>query len=103
MTATLCLLSKVWRLKDHRLFEDLGLDGVWVELDVETPRLDLVRLGNHLVQGLDGLDTVLWLLEETLTHIGNSLLVFSDFLWDTNQHAQLWRQIDVLTLLLNFK
>lgn len=103
MTSTLGLLGKVWRLKDLRLFEDLRLDGVWVELDVESPRLDLVRLGDHLVEGLDGLDTVLRLLEETLTHIGNSLLVFSDFLRDTDQHAQLWRQIDVLTLLLDFK
>lgn len=43
------------------------------------------------------------LLEETLSHVGHGLLVLSDLLGDTNKHTELWGQVDVLTLLLDFK
>ena len=49
------------------------------------------------------MDTVVRLLEETLAHLCDSLLVLSDLLGDSDEHAQFWRQIDVLALLLNFK
>ena len=49
------------------------------------------------------MDTVIRLLEETLAHLGDSFLILPDLLGDSDEHAQFWRQIDVLALLLNFK
>ena len=45
----------------------------------------------------------MWFLEETLTHLSHSLLVFADLLWDTDKHGELRGQVDVLALLLDFK
>jgi hypothetical protein len=42
-------------------------------------------------------------LEQTLTHGGHSLFVFSDLLWNTNKHAKLWWKVDVLALLLDLE
>jgi hypothetical protein len=81
------LLSEVWSFKNHGLFQNFGGDCVWGQLNVKTPLFNLWRFGNHLVKGLDGLDTVVGLLEETLAHVGYSLFVFSDLLGDAHQHA----------------
>lgn len=43
------------------------------------------------------------LLEERLAHGGHRFLVFTHFLGDANQHAELGRQVNVLTLLLDFE
>lgn len=43
------------------------------------------------------------LLEETLTHLSHGFLVFPHLLGDTHQHSELWREIDILALLLDFK
>ena len=103
LIAASCLLSEVWRFENLWLLKDLGLDGVWVELDVEAPLLDLFTLCNHLVQLLDGVDSIVGLLEETLAHLSHSLLVFTDLLRNADEHGELRRQVDVLALLLNFK
>ena len=60
-------------------------------------------MGNHLVELLDGVDAVLRLLEETLTHLSDSFLVLSHLLRDTDEHGELGWEVDVLPLLLNFK
>ena len=85
------LLLEVWSFKNLRFFQNLRFDGVWVELNVETPLLDFLRLGDHLVELLDRVDTVMRLLEETLAHLGHGLLVFPHLLGDTHQHGELWR------------
>lgn len=43
------------------------------------------------------------LLEKTLSHSGHCLFVFSNFLRNSNKHAKFWRQINVLSLLFDFK
>jgi hypothetical protein len=45
----------------------------------------------------------MWFLEKTLSHSSHCLFVFSDFLRDSNKHAEFWRQINVLSLLFDFK
>lgn len=60
-------------------------------------------MGDHGVEVADGLDTVMRLLEQTLTHGGHDLLVLSNTLGDTDESAKFWRQVDVLALLFNFK
>lgn len=45
----------------------------------------------------------MWLLEQALSDVSHDLLVFSDFGGDTDQCAQFWRQINVLSLLSDFK
>ena len=49
------------------------------------------------------MDTVIWLLEQTLAHLCHSLLVLTNLLRDSNEHAQFWRQVNILALLLYFK
>lgn len=83
--------------------QDLGFDRVWGQLDVESPLLDLGALRDHFIQLADGVDTVVWLLEETLTHLSDRLLVLAHLLGDADEHAQFWRQIDVLAFLFDFK
>jgi len=103
LAATGCLLLEVRRFVNLRLLEDLCLDGVRVELDVQAPLFDLLRLSDHLVELLDGMDTILGLLEEALTHLSHSLLVLTHLLGDTDKHGELRGQVNVLPLLLNFK
>ena len=43
------------------------------------------------------------LLEETLSDVSHDSLVLSDFGWNAYQCAKLWRQINVLSFLSNFK
>lgn len=97
------LLLEVRRFVNHGFVEYLGLDRIRVELNVQAPLFDFLRLRNHLVELLDGVDTVLWLLEETLTHLCHRLLVLTHLLGDADEHGELGRQVDVLPLLLDFK
>mmetsp|Transcript_12498 Transcript_12498/g.15983 ORF Transcript_12498/g.15983 Transcript_12498/m.15983 type:complete len:291 (-) Transcript_12498:1479-2351(-) len=103
LVAACRLLLEVWCFINLRFLQNLGLDGVRVELDVQTPLLDLLRLGNHFVELLDGVDAVLWLLEETLAHLCDGLLVLTHLLGDADKHGELRGQVDVLALLLYFK
>jgi len=98
-----CLLLKVRSFENLGLVQNLCLNRVWVELDVEAPLLYLFGRGNHSVELLDGVDTVLRFLEQTLAHLRNSLLVLANFLRNANQHGEFWRQVDILSLLLDFK
>ena len=97
------LLLEVGRLEDLRLLKDLGLDGIGVELNIEAPLLDFLALSNHFVQLLNGVNSVMWLLEETLSHLGHGLFIFTDILRNTDKHGEFWRQINVLALLLDLK
>ena len=97
------LLLEVWRLKDLRLLQDLGLDGIGVELNIEAPLLDFLALSNHFVQLLNRVNSVMRLLEETLSHLGHGLFIFTDTLRNTDKHGEFWRQINVLALLLDLK
>ena len=97
------LLLEVWRLKDLGLLENLGLDRIRSELDVQAPILDILTLRYHFVQGLDRFDPIVRFLEEALAHLCDCLLVFPHLLRDTDKHGKFGRQIDVLTLLLDFK
>ena len=97
------LLLEVGRLEDLRLLEDLGLDSVGIELNIEAPLLDFLALSNHFVQLLNRVNSVMRLLEETLSHLGHGLFIFSDTLRNTDKHGEFWRQINVLALLLDLK
>lgn len=97
------MLLEVGRLPDFGLLEDLSLNGVWCELDIETPLLDILTLGDHLIELLDRMDPIMRLLEQALAHLSDCLLVFPHLLWDSDQHGEFRRQINVLTLLLDLK
>lgn len=58
------LRLEVGRLKDLGSFEHTGLDCVGGQLDLETPLLDFLALGNHGVEVADTLDAVVGLLEQ---------------------------------------
>jgi len=103
LIATRSLLLEVGGLEDLRLFENLGFNSVRVELDVQSPLLDLLTFSNHLVELLDRVDTIVRLLEKTLAHLCDGLFVFADLLRDTDEHGEFGRQVDVLALLLDFK
>lgn len=100
-TGSLCL--EIWSLKNLRLFEDLSLDCIGSQTDVEAPLLDLLTGGDHSVQLLDRMNSVVRLLEKTLTHSGYSSFVFADLLGNTDEHSKFRRKIDILTFLLDFK
>ena len=103
LVATGGLLLEIRRFKNLWFFEHLGLDCIGIQLDVQAPLLDLFGLGYHLVELLDGVDSVLRLLEQALAHLGHGLLVFANFLGDADEHGELGRQVDVLALLLDFE
>ena len=103
LVSTSGLLLEVRRLEDLRLLEDFGLDGIGVELNIKAPLLDLFTLSDHFVQLLNGVNSVVWLLEEALSHLGHGLFIFTDILRDTDKHGEFWRQINVLALLLYLK
>lgn len=103
LTTPCSLLGKVWRLKDLWSLEDLCLNGVRSEGNVQAPLLYVLALGNHIVEFADRADAVMWFLEQRLTHRGHGLFVLTDLLGNTNKHAQLRRQIDILPLLLDFE
>ena len=47
--------------------------------------------------------SLIWLLEKTLTDVCHHSLVISDLRRDAYQSAELWRKVDVLSLLFYFK
>ena len=96
-------MLEIRRFEDLWSFENRSFDGVGGEIDFKAPLLDFLGVGDHGVEVADGLDTVVRLLEKTLTHGGHDLLVLSDSLGDTDESAKFWRQVDVLALLFNFK
>ena len=91
LLVTARLLHEVGGFINLGTLQDLGFDGIGGQLDVEAPLFDLFRLGNHLVELANAVDTVIWLLEQTLAHLGHSFLVLSDLLRDADEHAQFWR------------
>ena len=103
LVSTSGLLSEVGCLKDLRLLKHLGFDSVWIEGNIQAPLLDLLTLGDHLIKLLDGVDPIMGLLEKTLAHLGHGLLVLPHLLWDSDEHGELGRQVDVLSLLLDFE
>jgi len=96
-------LLEVRRFEDLWSFENRSFDGVRGEVDFKAPLLHFLGVGDHGVEVADGLNTVVRLLEQTLTHRGHDLLVLSDALGNTDESAKFWRQIDVLALLFNLK
>jgi len=97
------LLHEIGRFEDFGAFKHAGLDGVGGQLDLETPLFDLLRLGDHLIQVADRLDTVVRLLEQALAHGGHDALVLPYALRDAHKGAELRRQVDILALLFDFK
>lgn len=65
--------------------------------------MDIFALSDHVVQVANGLNTVVGLLEQVLTHSCHDFLVLAHLLRDTDKHTKLGRQVNVLTLLLDFK
>ena len=103
MVATGSLLLEVRRFENLWLVEHLRLDSVRIQLNVQAPLFDLLRLCDHLVELLDRVDAVLRLLEEALAHLRHGLLILTHLLRDADQHRELRGQVDVLPLLLDFK
>lgn len=85
------LLLEVGRFEDLRSFKDRSFDGVRGEVYLKAPLLDFLGVGYHGVEVANGLDTVMGLLEETLTHGGHDLLVLSHALRDSNEGAEFRR------------
>lgn len=97
------LRGKVGRLIDLWAVEYLRLDGVGGHRDFKTPLLHVLRLGDHVVQLADAADTIVWLLEETLAHLGHRLLVLAHLLRNADKHAQFRGQIDILSFLFDLE
>lgn len=97
------LSLEVGRLKNFGALQHLGLNGVGLKADLETPLLDFLAVCDHVVELANRADTVVRLLEEGLAHGSHGLLVLTHLLGDTDKHAQLGRQVDVLSLLLDLK
>jgi hypothetical protein len=76
---------------------------IGLDVDGEIPVLDLLGVGDHLVELGDALDAVVGLLEERLSNVSHDALVLSDLGWNANEDAKLWRQINELLLLFYFK
>lgn len=84
-------------------FQNSSLDSIWLDVDVEVPFLDLLGVGDHSVELLDGSDSLWWLLEEALSDVGHDSLVLSNFGGDSDKGAELWREINVLSLLADLE
>jgi len=97
---TICILPVLINLWS---FQNSSLNGVRLDVDVKIPLLDLFGVGNHSVELLDASNSLWRLLEEALSDVGHDSLVLSDFGGDSDEGAELWREIDVLSLLTNFK
>lgn len=65
--------------------------------------MDLLGVGDHSVELLDGSDSLWWLLEEALSNVGHDSLVLSNFGGDSDKGAELWREINVLSLLADLE
>lgn len=84
-------------------FQNSSLDSIWLDVDVEVPFLDLLGVSDHSVELLDGSDSLWWLLEEALSNVGHDSLVLSNFGGDSDKGAELWREINVLSLLADLE
>lgn len=96
-------VARVNRLINLRSLQDTRLDGVRLKVDVQVPVLHLLRVGDELVQVFDAIDTFWRLLEKTLTDVGHDALTLANLGRDTDQSAQLRRQINVLPFLTDFE
>lgn len=76
-------------LVDLRSLENLGFDGVWLEVDLKVPLLDFFGFCDHAVERLDASDPLWWLLEEALPDVRHDPLVLSDLCWDADEGAEL--------------
>ena len=94
---------RCWEHHNTWTLENLGLNFIWLKVNRKVPVLYLLGLRDHLVELSDTLDTVDWLLEQTLTDIGHNAFIFADLRWDPNQDAELGWQINVLLFLFYFK
>ena len=103
LIASWSLGGKVWRFKNFRTFEDFGFNSIGLESDIETPLLNFFAFWDHLIKLADRSDTIMGLLEQTLSHSSHSLLVLTNFLRNANEHTKFWWQVNVLSLLLFFK
>jgi hypothetical protein len=97
------LSGKVWRFKNFRAIKDLCLNCVWLQSNIKTPLLNFFTGWNHLVKFANRFYTIVRFLEKTLPHSGHCLFIFSNFLRDSDKHTEFWGQINILSLLLNFK
>lgn len=84
-------------------FQNSSLDSIWLDVDVEVPFLDFLGVGDHSVELLDGSNSLWWLLEEALSDVGHDSLVLSNFGGDSDKGAELWREINVLSLLADLE
>jgi hypothetical protein len=89
--------KNLWSLQNS------SLDSIWLEVDVKIPLLDLLGVGDHAVELLNASNSLWRLLEEALSDVSHDSLVLSDFGGDSDEGAEFWREIDVLSLLTNFK
>lgn len=65
--------------------------------------MDLFGVCNHSIELFDASNSLWWLLEEALSNISHDSLVLSDFGGDSDEGAELWRKVNVLSLLTNFE
>ena len=65
--------------------------------------MNLFRVSNHSVELLDTSNSLWRLLEQALSDVSHDSLVLSDFGGDSDEGAELRREIDVLILLTNFE
>jgi hypothetical protein len=84
-------------------FQNSSLNGVRLEVDIKVPLLDLLGVSNHSVELFDASNSLWRFLEEALSDVGHNSFIFSDFGGDSDKGAKLWWEIDVLSLLTNFK
>lgn len=100
---TLVGRRRVNRLVYLRPFEHSCLNGIWLQVDIEIPFLDLLGLSNGSVKVLDRPDSLRRLLKQALSYLCHYLLVFSYLGWDSHEGAKLRWQIDILSLLTDFE
>ena len=63
LLVTTCLSREIGSFINLWAVQHFSFDGVWCQLNVETPLFDLFALSNHLVELADAVNTVIWLLE----------------------------------------
>jgi hypothetical protein len=91
------------RINDGRSLEDLSFDLIGLEGDLEIPFFGLFGVGDGLAQALDGCNSFVGALEETLSDISHGSLVFSDLSRDSNHGTEFGWEIDSASLLLDFE
>jgi hypothetical protein len=94
---TLSVLVNLWS------FQNSSLNLVRLEVDIKVPLLDLLGVSNHSVELFDASNSLWRLLEEALSDISHNSFILSDFGGDSDEGTKLWWEIDVLSLLTNFK